>query len=520
MSKSEELITMESATFPTQCVQLTPSALKENKIIYCTRYEQSSGFDQKANNSTGIIEYDINKKSHKLLASYNRIQYYPRWNAMTFSRIRNILFSVGGVNVKKGNKDYNIIATFNLKSSKVSTIPLNVIIGSNPKIILTNNDEHLHILGGEESGKHMLFNLTTNKLKTIEDFSNKNPSISEQGVLFNKTKNQLYMFGGINSKKTSQMYRDFWICDIGNNHRWKQNASLMLPLHLRAFGSVLYDDRVIIVFGGEGKSGYQDSIRYLDLNGFTWKKSKLKLPQSGKYHAVLMDSGDVHILPFYTNKNHYTINVCKILPKSLIKTIVMRDDTKEDDNKDEKKAEEKLDQVLEDLEDEMNGFKTKYNEQKLQETMKRSPKELVEPASTMNINIKKYEEKLERILQATKSFAKHVEETKSRIEVLSVPNIEEYKTWTLDQIMIWIMSLDGGKFQEYENKLRNGFVKSKISKGDVLTELDRSDLSSSPFNIDEFVIKKQLINHFQSLKREQADIDDVNLNEGMVTEYH
>ena len=82
------------------------------------------------------------------------------------------------------------------------------------------------------------------------------------------------------------------------------------------------------------------------------------------------------------------------------------------------------------------------------------------------------------------------------------------------------MNLDGGKFREYENQLRNGFIKSKISKGEVLTELDRSDLSSSPFNIDAFAIKKQLINHFQSLKREPAVIDDVNLNEGMATEYH
>lgn len=82
------------------------------------------------------------------------------------------------------------------------------------------------------------------------------------------------------------------------------------------------------------------------------------------------------------------------------------------------------------------------------------------------------------------------------------PDITQYRDWSLDEIMIWIMSLEDGIFMEYEDQLRNGFIKSKINKGEVLLELDRSDLSSSPFNIDEFMIKKKLIDHFQTLKHE------------------
>ncbi len=49
-------------------------------------------------------------------------------------------------------------------------------------------------------------------------------------------------------------------------------------------------------------------------------------------------------------------------------------------------------------------------------------------------------------------------------------------------MILWIITLD------------NGFERSQILSGDLLPEVTRGDLSVSPFNIDEFVIKRDLEN--------------------------
>eukprot|EP01083_Nonionella_stella_P198767 729498_1 len=65
--------------------------------------------------------------------------------------------------------------------------------------------------------------------------------------------------------------------------------------------------------------------------------------------------------------------------------------------------------------------------------------------------------------------------------------------------MSWIMSLDNGKYMKYSQQLRNGFERSQILSGDLLPELTRGDLSNSPFDINEFIIKRDLEKHFKSL---------------------
>eukprot|EP01084_Bolivina_argentea_P151192 263919_1 len=77
---------------------------------------------------------------------------------------------------------------------------------------------------------------------------------------------------------------------------------------------------------------------------------------------------------------------------------------------------------------------------------------------------------------------------------------DEYKTWNLQQIMTWIMSLDNGKFLKFHTNLLKGFKESKILSGDILPDLDKQDLSGDPFNITNLPIKLDLIKHFKSLK--------------------
>ena len=183
--------------FPTCTVQSMPILLNDNTIIYCTRYEEGN------DHNTGIFEYNINTDTNKLIKSWVSMEYYPRFHAIIYSKHRNTLYSVGGVNVKNNHKDYDIIFAFNLSTQHSQTISFdyNATVGSNSKLLLTENDNFLHIIGGlteNDTQMHIELDLNTNKSRVIHDFTATNPNLSEHGVLFNKTTNQIYMFGGTN----------------------------------------------------------------------------------------------------------------------------------------------------------------------------------------------------------------------------------------------------------------------------------------------------------------------------------
>ena len=493
---------------------MTPSKLSDDAIIYCTRYEEEIP------QLTGIFKYNIKEDSNKLIKSWQSMKYYPRWNSMIYSKRQNTLYSVGGANVKLHHAEYMIIMEFNLITMAAKEIPIKIKIGANPQLLFTNNDNLLHIFGGQCSAKHIIFNLTTNKYRVVHDFSDTNPTIQQQGALYNQGKQEMYMFGGLDfDEEEDDEFDDFWIAKT-SDYIWDREDKFKLPLPLHSFGAVLYDGRIIIIFGGDEEK----KVYFLDLNDDEgWKESKFELPIGSAHHAVMMTNDTVHILPFYDDKHHYIVEVDAILPASLMRKRMI-DEEKESKQQEAKIKEDEINNdlggLLKSLQSELDSFKMKYDEQKLQEIMKQSPKELIQKDSTINTKIAGYRERIDGILLTAKSFSKHIDDTESTIKRLATPNVQQYRDWNLDQIMAWIMGLENGEFIGYEDKLRNGFIKSKIKKGDVLTELDRSDLSSSPFNIDEFMIKKKLINHFQSLKNGPANVDNKELNEGTVTEYH
>eukprot|EP01084_Bolivina_argentea_P216339 367568_1 len=498
--------------FKTANVQPTPCIFGDNKIIYCTRYEPENEL------STGIFQYNTLTNYHTTIALWKDIKYYPRWNTTIVSSKRNIFISAAGVNVKNGNENYALLLIFNLKTKQHSKINIGMQLGKNPKLLFSNNDNHLHIIGGTESGKHMLFDLTNNQMSQIYDFNQMNPGISSQMLLYSKTKNVIIMFGGLHHNGET-LFDDFWTCEM-HNYKWTKKDQFKLPKRREAAGAVLYRDRVIIMFGGRTPKRESESLYYLDLKGINgWNKSKITLPKGGRYNAILMKNDKIHVLPYYSHEHHYEINVTDILPHLLLKDV--NEETKLNDEYDEKKDvfdnEDILSHVFNDLNAALDVFRKKYSEHKLQEMMQKSPKEIIGTESVTNKSIKNYKDKIQQIYASAGTFVKCVNEVESCIQKLSVPNVKEYEIWNLNQIMMWILSLDGGKFSKYEGKLRNGFVKSQILVGSVLPELNRNDLSSSPFDIDEFIVKKQLVEHFQSLRKK---MNDDNIAEGIVTEYH
>lgn len=161
------------------------------------------------------------------------------------------------------------------------------------------------------------------------------------------------------------------------------------------------------------------------------------------------------------------------------------------------------------LDEERETFEEKFNEVRIQQIYKESPMELVQTESDINQDIARYEEEVQQIIIAAKAFGKCINDAQSLIERVSRPDVRAYRSWDLDQIMAWITALDNGKFREHLVKLKNGLMKSQILRGELLPELTRSDLSSPPFNIHEFVVKRDLERHFKSLT-ESMDVAATN----------
>ena len=152
--------------------------------------------------------------------------------------------------------------------------------------------------------------------------------------------------------------------------------------------------------------------------------------------------------------------------------------------------------LCEKLEEQMDGFEEEYTEEKISKIMQKSPQDLIK----INKVVSKMEKSLNKLKEKTDSTIKCVEKIKSYLTKHAMPNIKNYEDWNIDEITMFIMSVDNGKFMPYIDKIREGLISSEINRGDILPELTRSDLSVPPFSINNFAIKKGLIDHFQSLK--------------------
>eukprot|EP01084_Bolivina_argentea_P059253 108164_1 len=337
----------------------------EQILIYSTRYEIENP------DITGIISYNFQTGEHSPIELWYNSTYFPRWNTLIFNKSKDEIIFVGGANVNKNNKEYTLIAFYDIKTHNITTTDINYVIGSNSKAVLVDENK-LHIVGGQLNSKHILFDLETKRASFIYDFMDTNPGIQEHGLIYDPIRNTLMMFGGYYLTKY-KYYDDFWIlnlneyvsllpmekltsnlvygyvkntlmhvmiCPFGYDiaindiiemylvndenkieySQWEKVNKYKMPVKLHGFGSVLYDDRVIIMFGGKIEGNHQrDNIYYLDLNSNNgWKECMLKVPKPGSCNAVLINHKIIHILPYSSYTNHWSIHVKDLLPATLV----------------------------------------------------------------------------------------------------------------------------------------------------------------------------------------------------------
>jgi len=163
-----------------------------------------------------------------------------------------------------------------------------------------------------------------------------------------------------------------------------------------------------------------------------------------------------------------------------------------------------IEDTLSNLKKHCERFEREYNEERLGSIDEASSHRMIE----MQKRVACLKANLMDVSEIAAVFLQSVEKAQDTLSKSIVPDPKHYAQWNVDEIVIWVMSLSDGLFMDYVDKLRAGLIKSGITSGETLPMLTRSDLSVPPFDIHNFNVKRELIEHFKSLKKDVSE-DDV-----------
>ena len=114
---------------------------------------------------------------------------------------------------------------------------------------------------------------------------------------------------------------------------------------------------------------------------------------------------------------------------------------------------------------------------------------------------------------------KEIENLKQENLSLKMNNIDttKYKSWSTDEVLFWILSLEKDRFKRYENILSVSLKDEEIN-GSNLNIVEESDIKG--WGVKKIEDKKSLFKHIRSLveQQQQNNIAPKN-NEGAPTAY-
>eukprot|EP01084_Bolivina_argentea_P160999 280300_1 len=354
-----------------------------NEIVYFIDYSNDEG---------GIFQYDWKTDSHETIKLWSSTNYYPGGMQPIYNCATGEILFVGGHGMKYNDDAYQLISIYNVKDKTLKQIDFKTKIGMYAQLALTNQNNDLHIIGGDVNDYHIVYNLSTNHAKNVYLLRDKkhNYDIHGQGIIYHKPTNSIMRFGGFaqfrnRSRHEAQnvLFDDFLILDLNKNMNktsWSKTKKRKLPQKIGRFGYLLYDNRVIIIFGGivdnERGARPSDKIYYIDLSAKeslwskSWKEIKLKCPVKSHYMAFLANNKIVHLIqgldtwnkPDADTLNHFSIDISQILPHKLLNNKIETNNI--DDNDDDIKCNEcdGLEQEKNELNQEIKVLQNDQNE--------------------------------------------------------------------------------------------------------------------------------------------------------------
>ena len=143
-------------------------------------------------------------------------------------------------------------------------------------------EDELHAVLKNE---HCIFNVTQNQIKPLYTLVHGCDNPNFHHLIYLKSQKCLLLF----DKKKIHRFSIL-------NKKWKPIRDLKLPQEIGKFGVVTTrDERYTILFGGGfyvDTQGYLDSIYIYDIINHKFRKSKIKCPITGRFHATIGDDAD------------------------------------------------------------------------------------------------------------------------------------------------------------------------------------------------------------------------------------
>eukprot|EP01084_Bolivina_argentea_P006422 12184_1 len=164
--------------------------------------------------------------------------------------------------------------------------------------------------------------------------------------------------------------------------------------------------------------------------------------------------------------------------------------------------------ILRDINTEIASFELNCNCAMIDRVAEANIDGVVNANSALNHKLNKYRQMAHAIAMSATKFTDSIDTIAEYMRDKYVPRKADYKTWTVDDIILWCKSLDNGQFMKHLGALRQGFIESSIRTGELLPDLSVGDLSVTPFNIKSFADKRALIGHFKTLPSHEDDDDD------------
>lgn len=148
--------------------------------------------------------------------------------------------------------------------------------------VIFANDK-FHIIGGDSSKSHTVFNPETKEIKTVHTFDEFNERLSDAGLLYVSSKNYLLLLGGLDDDGWND---DIWKCDLNNDeYKWIKSEFKIPNSALIFTWALTSNERYIIC-------GYEGTIYYLDLEGRNeWIESEIKYPDKNCSTFTMMGDG-------------------------------------------------------------------------------------------------------------------------------------------------------------------------------------------------------------------------------------
>eukprot|EP01084_Bolivina_argentea_P134410 237097_1 len=195
------------------------------------------------------------------------------------------------------NEDELITMNLNTKTTEINngTDVCGNPIGQYPSILILNESE-LHIIGGSDNIRHLLWNKKKKEFETIYTFLDWNNGFCGHALIHNRRRNNLLMLGGFDFMKQENNDDDkcdhvsdsIWKYNI-NSKQWNKLKDIKLPNKMFDFGFVLDGtERFCIIFGGYKDNFVKlESVYILDTYDMLFYESEIKIPW-GRYEAIVL----------------------------------------------------------------------------------------------------------------------------------------------------------------------------------------------------------------------------------------